>query len=62
MYGVQVEYMRPQEFEALAGRASAKKWKASLRVRGGDADNMPIGDYLHKFLKVSFSQFSCMLS
>jgi hypothetical protein len=49
---MQMEFMRPQEFEALAGRASAKKWKASIRVRGGRADNMPIGDYLHSHLKV----------
>ena len=39
------------EFEALGGKAQAKKWKASIRVYGGEHDNMQIGTYLHTILK-----------
>ena len=44
--------MRPGEFETAAGKGAAKKWKASIRVHGGEHDNMELGKYLQHVLGV----------
>lgn len=46
----------PPRFEEYAGRAAAKKWKASLRVDGiPGAQGMEVGKYLQEWLKVRCS-------
>jgi hypothetical protein len=55
--------MAPTEFEALAGRGSAKKWKESVKVGSSVAQfqGKPIGAYMREQLGVELS-FCCLLS
>lgn len=57
LHAVQVKRMAPTEFEAMAGRGSAKKWKESVKV-GQDIPQFqgkPVGAYMRDQLGVRFS-------
>lgn len=50
---MQIRRVAPSEFESLGGRAAAKKWKSSIKVRGvAGFDNREIGQYLRDELGV----------
>ena len=50
---LQVLTVTPTQFEAACGRATAKKWKSSVRYAGaGKHHRMEIGKYLKEVLQV----------
>ena len=56
---MQTQHLKPTEFEALAGRGTAKKWKASLRISGGPSADMTVGGYLARVHKVCWRHPAC---
>lgn len=51
-HALQTQLLKPTEFEALAGKGAAKKWKATLRVSGGASADMTVQSYLTRMHKV----------